>query len=89
MSFTKNPGRFAGSLYVVASIAGIFGLIYVPSKLIVQGDAAELLATSPLLRHCFVSGSQRTSSAKRYLSLSPWLYITCSSRSTTGTPYAC
>jgi uncharacterized membrane protein len=41
MSFTKNPGRFAGSLYVVASIVGIFGLIYVPSKLIVHGNAAE------------------------------------------------
>jgi hypothetical protein len=41
MSFTKNPGRFAGSLYVVASIVGIFGLVYVPSKLIVNGNAAE------------------------------------------------
>jgi hypothetical protein len=41
MSFTKNPGRFAGSLYVVASIVGIFGLIYVPSKLIVHGNAGE------------------------------------------------
>ena len=41
MSFTKNPGRFAGSLYVLASIVGIFGLVYVPSKLIVNGNAAE------------------------------------------------
>jgi hypothetical protein len=30
MSFTKNPGRLAGSLYVLASIVGIFGLLYVP-----------------------------------------------------------
>ncbi|HKW26250.1 MAG TPA: DUF4386 domain-containing protein [Terriglobales bacterium] len=41
MSFSKNPGRFAGALYVVASIVGIFGLVYVPSKLIVNGNAAE------------------------------------------------
>src|SRR5437868_5220508 len=41
MRFTKNPGRIAGLLYVVASIAGIFGLLYVPSKLIVDGNAVE------------------------------------------------
>lgn len=41
MSFTKNPGRFAGFLYVLASIVGIFGLLYVPSKLIVNGNAVE------------------------------------------------
>jgi len=41
MSLIKNPGRIAGSLYVLASIVGIFGLVYVPSKLIVDGNAAE------------------------------------------------
>ena len=40
MSFIKNPGRFAGSLYVLISIPGVFALIYVPSKVIVHGDAA-------------------------------------------------
>ena len=39
MSFTKNPGRFAGLLYVLVSIPGAFALIYVPSKLIVHGNA--------------------------------------------------
>lgn len=39
MSFTKNPGRLAGLLYVVASIPGFFALMYVPSKLIVHGNA--------------------------------------------------
>ena len=39
MSFTKNPGRFAGLLYVLMSIPGVFALIYVPSKLIVHGNA--------------------------------------------------
>ena len=41
MHFTKNPGRIAGLLYVLASIIGIFGLLYVPSKLIVDGNAVE------------------------------------------------
>src|SRR5437016_1672108 len=39
MRFTKDPGRIAGLLYVLASIVGIFGLLYVPSKLIVSGNA--------------------------------------------------
>jgi Domain of unknown function (DUF4386) len=40
MSSTKNPGRFAGLLYVLMSIIGFFAMEYVPSRLIVQGDAA-------------------------------------------------
>jgi hypothetical protein len=40
MSSTKNPGRFAGLLYLLASIIGVFAMIYVPSKLIVDGNAA-------------------------------------------------
>jgi hypothetical protein len=39
MSIIRNPGRFAGLLYTVASVFGIFGLIYVPSKLLVDGNA--------------------------------------------------
>ena len=39
MNFTKNRGRFAGLLYVLASIPGFFALIYVPNKLIVHGNA--------------------------------------------------
>jgi Domain of unknown function (DUF4386) len=40
MSFAKNPGRFAGLLYLLTSIVGVFAMIYVPSKLIVDGNAA-------------------------------------------------
>lgn len=40
MSSTHNPGRLAGLLYFVASIPAFFGLVYVPSSLIVQGNAA-------------------------------------------------
>ena len=39
MTFTRNPGRFAGLLYVLISIPGVFALIYVPGKLIVHGNA--------------------------------------------------
>jgi hypothetical protein len=41
MSSTRNPGRFAGLLYVLASIAGFFAMGYVPGKLIVHGNAAS------------------------------------------------
>jgi hypothetical protein len=54
MSSTKNPGRFAGLLYVLASIAGFFALGYVPGKIIVDGNAAatasNILANETLFR---------------------------------------
>jgi len=40
MTPTTNPGRFAGVLYVLTSIFGFFAMGYVPSKLIVHGNAA-------------------------------------------------
>src|SRR5260370_7803261 len=40
MSSRKNPGRFAGLLYVLASIVGFLAMGYVPGKLIVRGNAA-------------------------------------------------
>jgi Domain of unknown function (DUF4386) len=40
MSSTKNPGRLAGLLYILMSIPGFFAMVYVPSKLIVHGNAA-------------------------------------------------
>jgi len=40
MNPIRNPGRFAGLLYVLASIVGFFSLGYVPGKLIVSGNAA-------------------------------------------------
>lgn len=39
MTSTKNPGRFAGLLYVLTSIVGFFAMGYVPDKLIVDGNA--------------------------------------------------
>jgi len=49
---TKQIARFAGLLYVVFSIPGIFVLLYVPSVLIVHGDPAATahnIATSETL----------------------------------------
>jgi hypothetical protein len=40
MSSTRNPGRFVGLLYILFSIPGFFAMVYVPSKLIVHGNAA-------------------------------------------------
>src|ERR1700747_2055077 len=40
MSSTRNPGRFAGLLYVLTSIIGFFAMGYVPGKVMVHGNAA-------------------------------------------------
>jgi hypothetical protein len=56
---TKNPGRFAGLLYVLVSIPGVFALIYVPGKLIVHGNAtatANNIAASETLFRFGIAG---------------------------------
>jgi hypothetical protein len=40
MNSRKSKARFAGLLYFVFSLFGFFSLMYVPSKIIVSGDAA-------------------------------------------------
>ena len=54
MSFIKNPGRFAGLLYLLFSLPGFFAMVYVPGKLMVQGNAAatanNILASETLFR---------------------------------------
>ena len=54
MSSAKNPGRFAGLLYVVMSIFGFFAMGYVPGKVLVHGNAAatanNILAAETLFR---------------------------------------
>lgn len=60
MSFTKNPGRFAGLLYVLTSIVGFFAMAYVPSKLIVHGNAtatANNIAASETLFRLGIAGN--------------------------------
>jgi hypothetical protein len=54
MSPTRNPGRFVGLLYVLISVPAVFALIYVPSKLIVHGNAtataSNIAASETLFR---------------------------------------
>jgi Domain of unknown function (DUF4386) len=54
MSLTRNPGRFAGSIYLLTSLVGFFAMIYVPNKIIVYGNAAatasNILASQTLFR---------------------------------------
>src|SRR6266480_2691949 len=52
MNSTKKQARVAGILYLLASIIGFFGLIYVPSTVIISGDAtatADHVRASPNL----------------------------------------
>lgn len=59
MSATRNPGRVAGLLYLLLMIPAPFGLMYVPSRLIVRGDATatagNILASQWLFRTGIVS----------------------------------
>jgi hypothetical protein len=59
MSSAKNPGRFAGLLYVLTSIVGFFAMGYVPDKLIVHGNAAATahnVAASEMLFRLGIAG---------------------------------
>ena len=52
MNSTKRKARIAGWLYLLLALTGIFNLIYVPSTLVVFGDAtatAENIRSSELL----------------------------------------
>src|SRR5712664_4093981 len=60
MSSTKNPGRFAGLLYLLTSIVGFFALGYVPGKLIVHANAtatANNIAASETLFRLGIAGN--------------------------------
>jgi hypothetical protein len=59
MNSTKKAARVAGLLYVLASIPGVFSLLYIPSHFIVSGDAAatasKILASEFVFRLGIVS----------------------------------
>jgi len=54
MNSTKKAARIAGLLYLVNGVTGFFGIIYVPSKLIISGNVAAtanyILASETLFR---------------------------------------
>ena len=55
----KNTGRLAGLLYLILAITGAYGIMYVPSKIIVRGDgvttASNMVANELLFRTGIVS----------------------------------
>src|SRR5438034_1533751 len=59
MGSTKKIARFAGLLYVLLSIPGFYGLVYVPSALIVHDNAAatahNILASQTFFRSGIVA----------------------------------
>ena len=59
MNSTKKIARIAGLLYLVNGVTGFFGIIYVPSRLMVSGNAAataqNILASERLFRLGIVS----------------------------------
>jgi Domain of unknown function (DUF4386) len=59
MNSTKQTARIAGLLYLVNGITGFFGIIYVPSRLMVSGNPAataqNILASQSLFRLGIVS----------------------------------
>jgi hypothetical protein len=86
MRSTKNPGRFAGVLYVLTSIVGFFAMGYVPRNLIVDGNAtatASNIATHETLFRLGIAG-ELIGQAGLYSW--PWLCTICSRGSTGGRP---
>jgi hypothetical protein len=59
MNSTKKTARLAGVLYLVNGVTGFFGIVYVPSKLIISGNtaatASNILASERLYRLGIVS----------------------------------
>ncbi|HYL83789.1 MAG TPA: DUF4386 domain-containing protein [Candidatus Angelobacter sp.] len=70
MTFTKNPGRFAGLLYILLSIPGFFAIVYVPGKLIVHGNASATagnIAASETLFRLGIAG--------QLISQAGWIFV--------------
>lgn len=59
MNSDKMTARITGLLYLIGSVAGVFGILYIPSVLVVPGDAAatasNIIASESLFRLSIVS----------------------------------
>ncbi|MBV8672802.1 MAG: DUF4386 domain-containing protein [Acidobacteriaceae bacterium] len=59
MNSTQKAARIAGLLYLVNGVTGFFGIVYVPSRLVVSGNpaatASNILASERLFRLGIVS----------------------------------
>ncbi len=60
MGMSKKTARTAGLLYLIVVVAGIFSIAYIPSQIIVRGDASatvsNIVALQPLFRLGIVAG---------------------------------
>lgn len=60
MNSNIMTARIAGGLYLIVAICGVFSLMYIPSTLIVWGDAAatagKITASETLFRAGILSG---------------------------------
>ena len=76
MSDKKSAARFAGILYLVIIITSVYGHMYVPSQIFVQGDVREtvnnILRDEFLFRSCIVAGMVETTA---FLLLGHALYM--------------
>ncbi len=52
MDKTKKTARFAGLLYLIFTISGIYGMMFLPSRIIVNGDVAA--SAKNILDHEFL-----------------------------------
>ena len=89
MSPTNNPGRVAGLLYLLASIPGFFAMMYVPSKLIVRGNAAATasnIAANETLFRLGIAGQLIGQAGFIFVALA---LTTCSRESIGGMPCSC
>ena len=59
MNSTKKTARIAGVLYLVNGVTGFFSIIYIPSKLIVSGNAAATANNILASERLSVSASSR------------------------------
>ena len=54
MESKRKTARIAGALYLLMAVTGLFGIMYVPSTIIVSGDATatvnNILASELLFR---------------------------------------
>ena len=56
MSSSKRTARIAGLLYLTVVISGFFSIAYVPSQLIVRGDAASTISNLEASRQLYQMG---------------------------------
>ena len=58
MRTERQQARQAGVLYLLLALSAPFGLLYVPTRLVVSGDATATAENSPAAECCSAQGSR-------------------------------